>query len=341
MTVSRAVVFCCDASARKGVGHLQRCATLARACESLGARAHILCRGDVGQLAARVAGDLALSFLDEDAPLEAELAALARLTAGAEPAALHVDHYRANAEYQARLVELGRPWMQIDYQRAHRFLGSWVVNLNPALPEDAYAGLLSERTTLLASPGFAVLRDEFVCTGRVSVGPLRRALLLFGGGDDLGLGEKVSRWLQARLPDVALDVVSTRLNPSLARLEALAAEGRLTLHQEPRSVAVLMRAADLALTTGGTATYELASQGTPFLALSVAENQRVIAEAWQRRGVALNLGDHAALSEALLGAALTRVEPPEVRHVMAEKGLAAVDGKGAERLARVLVEGAA
>ena len=98
-------------------------------------------------------------------------------------------------------------------------------------------------------------------------------------------------------------------------------------------MAELIANADLAIGAGGTVTWERLCLGLPALVVSVADNQKVIAEDCARSGLQVYLGPASDVSQAVLTAALQTVllNPSLLMHISAQ-AMKAVDGKGLARV---------
>jgi spore coat polysaccharide biosynthesis predicted glycosyltransferase SpsG len=80
--------------------------------------------------------------------------------------------------------------------------------------------------------------------------------------------------------------------------------------------------------------------GLPILVTILADNQRGIAEGLATHGTAVNLGWYNALNEAAVARALgDLLLDEERRREMCRRGQELVDGFGASRVAKILLEG--
>ena len=97
--------------------------------------------------------------------------------------------------------------------------------------------------------------------------------------------------------------------------------------------------ADIAVTAGGSTCWELACVGLPALALVIAENQRVIAEEASAAGLVFNLGSHQEVTIDRIASSIDGLLYSTFRRLrMSERGRALVDGKGADRVAALLLQ---
>lgn len=322
-------VLCCDASAQQGLGHLQRCRVLAQSIVAGGGRAHILCitqpGSELGMTDKEVGFTVALP--------RQEWECLGALIREWRADLLVIDHYRAAPDYQRQLEAFGLPWLQFDYRQVFPINARWIVNINPFANADAYAHLRGVDSRLLLGPRYAILRTEFDAPDSRSFGEVRQVLVMLGGGDDRGVAKMLAGWLSCDGVDVLL--VTTHLNPRLACLQELARNNpALSVCVEPENVAGLMRRADLAICAGGTATFELVSQGVPFLSIALAENQINLCEAWEALGVSLHLGSVVQLSETRFRDHWMRILPIEQRMQMLRNAGPLCDNAGAERIVK-------
>lgn len=333
MTAPPLVVMRTDAGAAIGLGHLRRCLALARALRAAGADACLFVDGDAGPA--------------EDAGFELRrvrrASDLADVLACAERGGAHavvVDSYALDAAYVRRLGEGGRPVVVVDDLGDRELDVDLVVNPSPAAATGRYRG--GTRTRYLLGPRFALLQPEFAGpVARHTAERAHRLLVTVGGGDPDGFTAAVVGWAAASLEDVRLDVV---VGPWFAGAESLRAAatragGGIRLHERPPDMRRLMLEADLAISGGGQTTYELAATGTPALAIEMADNQAASLAALAEAGTLVAVGRAGSPDlESTLTAELTALaKDRERRAAMSRRARAAVDGRGARRVAEALL----
>jgi UDP-2,4-diacetamido-2,4,6-trideoxy-beta-L-altropyranose hydrolase len=99
-----------------------------------------------------------------------------------------------------------------------------------------------------------------------------------------------------------------------------------------------MRWSDLTIGGAGSTTWELACLGVPAILIVLADNQAALASAVDRAGFARSAGWCKDLAPEQLASMLTElVQRPELRRAMGELGAKIVDGRGAERVATLLL----
>lgn len=249
-----------------------------------------------------------------------------------------LDDYRIDEAYQLSLRAAGLRWLQFDGGSDKALWADVVVNANPAVRPEDYAGVLrNPGTRLLLGPRYAILRPEFERVEPRDPGrPVEQILVTFGGGDDRGANEFVlSSLLPVTPPDVRFLVVSgarNPSNPSLKRWVDVHGQGRVSLRIDPEQVAPLFASCDLAVMAGGTSTYEAAACGLPMILISIADNQVLQSNAWAQLGAALHLGGLASVSVFDIRQALATIS--QSQGMGRERSLVRrVDGHGAYRVA--------
>lgn len=183
----------------------------------------------------------------------------------------------------------------------------------------------------LTGPSWHPLRPEFwEVAERPTRDAIQRVLVVLGGVDHRGLGERLAKVLLQRLPDAEVDLIlgAAVADPSpLPRLKAH--RGLSAAEMRDR-----MLDADIAVTAAGQTLYELACCGCPALLVGVADNQSKHMKVWPTTDAGRSLGwwDDADL-DARLDRALTELDSgAEARAVMSASGRRLVDGQGVNRL---------
>jgi len=337
----RAVLFRVDAAATSGLGHLQRCLSLALALRRDGVASGLLSDGHPEAERRAAALGVESARLDGARPGGAEdvdrtLAEAVRL------AATHVvvDSYHVTADYLARVRDAGYVVAAIDDLAAYSFPCQLVIN------GGAQAGGLPYRssrdTRFLLGPRYVLLRPEFRdLPARVVRPEVQNVLIAVGGADPRGLLPILLEVAGLLPTQCSITAIAAPLSARAADVDVALARclRPVLLMRDPPSVRDLMLEADLALSAGGQTMYELAATGTPTVAVVAADNQiasvRAMADAGVVRAVC-GVGD-ASFRERVRDAVVELLSGRDARTAMAAAGRALVDGRGAERVARTLI----
>src|SRR5262249_27143206 len=118
------------------------------------------------------------------------------------------------------------------------------------------------------------------------------------------------------------------------------------MHLEPLSfrwaepeetVPALVFRADLAVTAGGLASFEALASGTPLLAVSHDAHQHVTVSTLRKAGACVDLGPAAGVEPGLLASIVAELDgDAKCRERLSQRGQQIIDGRGAERVARIL-----
>jgi UDP-2,4-diacetamido-2,4,6-trideoxy-beta-L-altropyranose hydrolase len=223
-----------------------------------------------------------------------------------------------------------------------RFRGAAAIVVQPSLPAWAGPGWADR---ILAGSAFAPIRPEL---RRLAADPPPRAdppevVVCFGGSDPSDVSSRL-------VPAVAAAVTATA-DPLRAAVVAIVGPGYRGA-MEPSSRWIVLRDPDdldrrlatalLAVIGAGTMKLEVAHLGTPALLVAASDDQLPVAEPFAATGAARYLGDGRTIDAGEVAAAVSTLLADEgTRTAMGEAGRAAVDGRGADRLAGAILELAA
>lgn len=359
------LLFRVDASLQIGTGHVIRCLTLAEHLKSQGAQVEFASRLLEGHLCDLIEGrgfvvhrlpaPTVKVVPSAGAPVHAAWLGVAsdedvRQTRSVVEAAagfdwLVVDHYGIDLEWQQGLRIPNLKLMIIDdlADRLHHCDLLLDQNLVADL-ENRYLDLIPPGCPRLLGPAFALLQQDYARLrprAAVRKGAVRRLLVSFGGVDQAGLTEMtVNALLTLNQVAVEADIVLSSASPQFTRIAKLVADKPgFRLHDRVPGLAPLILAADLAVGASGTTNWERLSLGLPAIVVTVAANQRPSAAELQRRGLIRWLGDAADVHEATLRAALDEALSENLDGVWSQRCLEVVDGRGADRVAAILLAG--
>jgi len=219
--------------------------------------------------------------------------------------------------------------------------------LNHGLDAQQLAYNCAPDTLFLLGTRFALLRPEFQrWHGMVRHCPevARKVIVTLGGSDAENTTLKIIEALeQISIPDLEVRIVVGPLNPQLAELQQamVSLSSRFCLETSVPDIAPLMAWADLAVAAGGTTSWELAFMKVPALIFILADNQAAAAKALDEFGTARCLGHPGDLNREELASAISHlVHDKEARQRMSKRAEVLVDGKGVERVLKVMLLGA-
>lgn len=271
------------------------------------------------------------------------------------PTATVLDGYRFRTEFRRRVAS-SAPTVSLffhDYAIDEPLWCDYLLNPNPHARPSLYPRIEDARKLL--GLAWVPLRREFLraAAGRLEPGFSRpeapgetgrqgptRILVTLGGGDPEDYTGLVLRALDKVAATLEVRVVVGPANP---RLQVLRRRARGARHPtrvlfDVADMAGLMAWADLAVAAAGSTSWELAWMGVPWLAVALAENQRPILDAVDSAGMAISLGWREEVDEVNVARTVSDlVADPERCRLMAARGRSAVDGRGARRIAALLM----
>lgn len=342
-----------DASTQIGTGHVMRCLALAQAWQDAGGDGIFVMATEAAALETRLKLEgmevVHLSVQIGSAEDAKETESLARQLCSNW---VVVDGYHFGAEYQEIIKDSGLRLLFIDdYGHAAHYYADIVLNQNIYAHEGLYANR-EFYTQLLLGMGYVLLRKEFwQWRGWQRSLPLvaSKLLVTLGGADPDNVTLKVIQGLHlVEREKMEVVVVVGGSNPHYEQLESASQESRfpICLESNVTNMPELIAWADVAITAGGSTSWELAFMGLPSVILVLAENQRLIAEKLGGMGVAMNLGWHENISHGEIAKAITSLSfanaqllvLAEKRKEMTRKGQELVNGYGAARVVAMLAE---
>ena len=195
----------------------------------------------------------------------------------------------------------------------------------------------------VAGSRYALLRPEFAQAHEAAIaaqkGPVRHLLVSFGGRDS-GNATGLALDAIALLPNAPkVTVVLTADAPHRPEIEERAGSCGASVFIDVEDMASLYCSADLAVGGGGVSLLERMCCGLPSLIVVQSENQMANALAAEAAGAARVVELGKRFDPATVATELQRlIEDHAARAGLRTRGLALVDGRGAERVAKVLDE---
>ncbi|MGH9508910.1 MAG: UDP-2,4-diacetamido-2,4,6-trideoxy-beta-L-altropyranose hydrolase, partial [Terriglobales bacterium] len=330
-----------DASRAIGTGHVMRCLALAQAWQDAGGHCLFACAEITPSLACRLhAENVEFVRMNAEAGSVADAVECSRLARERGAEWIVTDGYQFVSDYQAALKKSGLHLLLIDdYGHADPYDSADVVlNSNPC----ASAALYERRgagTRLLLGGRYVLLRREFSRWRdweRIIAQGANKVLVTLGGADPRNVTSRVLRDLEPAGCECMAIVGGS--NPHLQELESLAESlHRSRIAKDPGDITELMAWADLAVSSAGVTSLELAFMGLPTVLLTLAENQRLAAQALDESGVGIRLGVPEALSADAIASTVRGLLDDHPRRLrMSQAGQSLVDGRGAERVVEIL-----
>ncbi len=345
------IIIRADGNREVAMGHIMRCLSIADALRREGAQVCFVTAGEETQGLIRERGYenivLGTSFRD----MEGELSSFTAYFQKAPAQRILVDSYFVTGSYlkalsalarTAYLDDMGRPVYPVDL----------LINYNNYANDLPYARRYEEEglslPKLLLGCAYVPLREEFQKGLRSRVrGQVSDVLISTGGGDRVNAaGRLCARLLlekrRGKRRGIRYHVVCGPLSAQKEELYAISkAHPDFIIHENVTNMSELMRSCDAAVSAAGGTMYELCSMRLPTVCFTFAENQRQMAEHFDKTSEIRNAGSLEEAGEKTLDALLDRLSELEndaaLRGRIREQMALLTDGFGAGRIARELI----
>jgi len=337
------VLFRVDAGPQIGLGHLQRCLSLATALRQLDATCLFL-TNEESKLRDRVTrfGFRGCELGGVESWSVEDLVQTISMAGSHGCDAIIVDSDYEGADYLGQLRKAGFFVCAIEDIAPHSFPCQLVVNGDVHAHQLRYHSSSGD-TLFLLGPEYSILRAEFwKVEPRVVKKAVENILVTFGGADPYSLTPRVLKLLNELPGTFSVAAIIGPFFNNIREIEAAVerADGRIRLVHSPDSVCNLMLESDLAVSAGGQTLYELACAGCPTIAVWMAPNQDGQLQVFEESGFirVAGRGDDDRILNAIGGVVLSLVPDAHARTTMSSAGQRLVDGQGALRVAGTILD---
>jgi UDP-2,4-diacetamido-2,4,6-trideoxy-beta-L-altropyranose hydrolase len=342
------LLFRTDASLKIGTGHVMRCLALAQAWQDAGGHSLFAMAEATPAIQARLAAESCQIFFLSSCTAGTVDDSLQTIALAREQQAgwIVVDGYQFDAGYQSALKAAGFSVLFLDdYGHAGHYSADLVLNQNAYANEALYADR-EPQARLLLGPRYCLLRRGFAAwrDWKREVSPVgHRLLVTVGGSDPANLTERIVQAVAAvEIEGLEARIVVGGSNPHFESLQHYTSQNaeRITVWRSVSDMAELMAWADIAVSSAGTTSWELAFMQVPSVLLAVVEHQWPVAQALETSRAAVSLGRFSETDERKIAQAVRELlDDGRLRKEMAANGRGLVDGYGVDRVVSVLAKG--
>jgi spore coat polysaccharide biosynthesis predicted glycosyltransferase SpsG len=320
------VVICGDGSNARGMGHIYRMLNLADALNTW-AEVRFLTRGD----------EIAYKKLSERYPttLTGNNEGDYKTLNANRPAVIIIDRLDTETQNMRKLSSLCETLVTFDDCGEGAYEADLTINVlyNRIKPKG--------HTKFYTDPSYAIINKRFAEVKRQDSKDTSRILVTMGGADTLGHTPNVIKVLD-EIPE-RFDIIAA-IGPAFKHYNEL--EEATTKCRKPLDLRFnitdmwnLMAWADIAISAGGNTLFELASTGTPTIAICEETFEVETADRMQSFGTCISLGYQKKVDENQLNLSINKLlEDPSKRAEMSNIGRKLVDGRGSERASNLIQE---
>ena len=250
------------------------------------------------------------------------------------------------SEYQSDVVIINKLDNPPDYVKTLKQYASVLVTIDDAGEGAKHADLninvLYPIEGSISDPSYITLREEFL-NARQKERKIRqkvsKVLVTQGGSDTYGFTPKILSAIDKASDDFTVVAVigpafkhHKELDNVLARMQK-----KVDVLYNVKNFSELMLQMDLAITAGGITMFELSCLGVPSIVVCGERFEVATAERLESYGVVLNLGfGYDVEGYSITSAVESSVKNFALREEMSKKGRALIDGRGCERIAKLI-----
>lgn len=335
------IIIRTDANEYIGTGHVMRCLSIAKAFARHGEDVIFVTADDKGSSLIKQNGFVSLCLHTDYKDMESELGQVQEIVNAKSPKLLLVDGYYVTASYLHLLSNTVKTVYVDDLN-----VGCWdidyLINYNIFAGVFDYSSYDGSRVKLILGPYYAPLRDEFRSLETHEIDDPTDILVSAGGADPEHITEKIMQEICPLFDNMTFHFVVGVLNPRLNTIKHKS-EGtsNVVLHINEQNMSDLMKKCDIAISAAGSTLYELCASGVPCITYTLADNQVIAAEEFERQGLMLNAGDCRGddnFSNKVKGKLEVLLQDKALRKDLSYKMRSLVDGCGADRIVEELLQ---
>ena len=256
---------------------------------------------------------------------------------------LIVDHYAIDQRWESIVRPIVSKILVIDDLADRMHDCDILLDQNQYLDlSKRYKDKVQKKTQLLLGTRYALLRKEFILARQQMKLPfnpaVKRILVFFGGMDEENYTGKLLRCLahQDISQQLKFIVVVGSEHSDLEYIKRICHQFKYEFYVNTNEMAQLMLKADIAIGAGGSSSWERCCLGLPSLAFAIAENQRQLIEDAALQGFldspTINWDNPESIRQIIMGF----INNPLARQRIANTSFKAVDGKGVQRVLRMM-----
>ncbi len=318
-------------------GHVMRCLSIADAAKRDGEDTVFLLADNHAVPLLEKRGYQSVILHTQWNHMDAELPVLKKAVEKHQIQSLLIDSYQVTENYLRELSKVTGTFY-IDDLNAFYYPVTGIICYANYWEKFGYPQIYKD-TRLYLGPQYIPLRKEFCNCQKKYIAPVVNCLLLMSGGSDPyhvlpQILERMKKETYQRI-DVICGIYNTDYNELKEKYQS---DKNIFVHKAVDDMAAYMKRADLAVSAGGTALYELCAVGTPAISYAIADNQLNNVKKFEEDGLMDYAGDvrkEDAVSNIIRLISGMR-ENRTLRMERSQKMQKLVDGKGAERIAEIL-----
>lgn len=334
-----------DGNPEIGIGHIMRCVSIADEIKQMGEEVCFILADECASELLQQKGYRYIVLHTAYDCMESEIDVLKQLIEQHKPDLLVVDSYSVTKHYFEEINDIVKT-AYMDDLGDNSYPVNILINYNVYATDEMYGQAKDCVGRFLLGAQYAPLREEFRTNGCAVAKDVRNVFISTGGSDKYNLaGMMLDFFMQdEELKMLNYHVICGNFNVHEKELEQKANKfTNINLYKNVSNIAEIMKRCDLAISAAGSTLYELAALSIPSIIFSFADNQKKPTEAFGFCGAAVSVGhyeadDKGAFMRSMMKTIKKVCADYDERQEMAHNANRLVDGLGAGRIARAIVE---
>ncbi len=332
MLKSSKIVILTEGGYRFGLGHMSRCFSLYQALKRKVRNVKLIVHGDSAVEKLFTGKQISYYNWKEEYKRTIEFLRNSDIVV--------IDSYYGDRKFYERFTKYAKTGVFFDDDLRMEYPEGYIIN--PALNAKMVSYNFGSNHVYLLGSEYQILQKTLWRRKRYHINEkITNILITFGAADLTGTTCKVLSFLVNKYSGITKKVVIGRWFENKAKIEK-AADNNTQIINSPNPVRMIneMRKSDLVITAGGQTLYESACVGIPAIAVLTAGNQDNNITGWNKAGFIEFAGkatDNMFFDNLERGINLLRDRKERLKR--SNIGTTLVDGKGVERIVKVLLKG--
>ncbi len=327
-----------DMNRQIATGHVMRCLSIADAVCYLGGHVTFIVADEQAEVLLRQHGYDVIVLHTEWNHMETEIPVLSQVIKIKQIDTILIDSYQVTERYLVQLSRLVKT-IYIDDLNKFDYPVSAVICYANYWKKFSCQAEKTEKKYYFGMQYVPLRQDFWNCRKKVISKRVEKILILTGGSDPYNVSGQILNSIHTETfknIDVICGVYNTNYN---FLVKEYGKNTNIQFHQAVNNIEEYMYNADVAISAGGTTLYELCASGTPTISYAFADNQLDNVRQFEEDGLINYAGDARAEGmDVKINWYLEKYQNDfQLRKNRSESMQTMVDGKGAIRLAEILI----
>ena len=339
------IIFRTDGNKDIGSGHVMRCLSIADAfVRHDHSCIFVLADDSFSDLIKERGFDSVILNKDYSDP-ENEIESFTALIRSSDPEMVIVDSYYVTGKYLSDIRKCAFT-VYIDDLASWAYPADCIVNYNIYGPDLDYPGLYKDAESTpktLLGIDYVPVRSMFSNMEKhVHKKTVEDVLISAGGTDPIHFELALAKFIRERSDSVRYHILVGALNPDHEKILKIAEDcSNLIVHYNVSDMRGLISSCDIAVSASGSTLYEICACGVPMVIYSLADNQTLGNQAFEKHGIARSCGDLRSVKdpvEKVLKEVREYAGDYELRCSVGSRMQELVDGYGADRIVEAVLQ---